>query len=523
VIESERVFRDRDTFVFAVLTVMGVVAIGRFLGFWFGTGAGGHPVLFVIASGLLLFGLFNQQSRWFLLPSMRRPRFVAPPPGLRVAVVTTYVPGAEPLELIEHALKALVAIRYPHDTWLLDEGNDPAARALCQRLGVRHFSRRDIARYQASEGAFRSATKHGNYNAWLHDAGHEAYDILSAFDADHVPHREYLDQLLGYFRDPSVGYVQPAQAYYNQRASFIAAGAAEDTYAYFSMVQMASFAMGFPIVVGGHNLHRLSALEDVGGFAAHDADDLLLTLRYRNAGWRGVYVPQILARGLTPVDWRSYLGQQRRWARAIMDIKLREWRRGSGKLGLRTRVISVMQGANFILRGIVGLLLYLLVIGSLLSGGTPGTMSGVLLVPAAMLFVALGLQEFFRQGFYLDPRTERGLHWRLSLLWYAKWPWILFALLDVATKRRLPYLVTAKAGTHARYRAFMATHAALALALFAAWHVAELLHRHATPITLVTAGVLFSASVLLALSALSGFPPSFDLKLWRPVSDPVSG
>jgi hypothetical protein len=41
------------------------------------------------------------------------------------------------------------------------------------------------------------------------------------------------------------------------------------------------------------------------------------------------------------------------------------------------------------------------------------------------------------------------------------------------------------------------THAALALALFVAWHVAELLHRHATPITLVTAGVLFSASVFL--------------------------
>jgi hypothetical protein len=81
VIESERVFRDRDTFVFGVLTVVGIVAIGRFLGSWFGAGAGGHPVLFAIASGLLLFGLFNQQSRWFLLPSMRRPRFVAPPPG----------------------------------------------------------------------------------------------------------------------------------------------------------------------------------------------------------------------------------------------------------------------------------------------------------------------------------------------------------------------------------------------------------------------------------------------------------
>jgi cellulose synthase (UDP-forming) len=86
---------------------------------------------------------------------------------------------------------------------------------------------------------------------------------------------------------------------------------------------MASYVMGYPIIVGCHNTHRVSALKQVGGFAPHDDDNLLITLFYRVKGWRGVYVPQILARGLTPADWSSYLRQQRRWARSVLDIKFR--------------------------------------------------------------------------------------------------------------------------------------------------------------------------------------------------------
>src|SRR5215468_4921127 len=93
-------------------------------------------------------------------------------------------------------------------------------------------------------------------------------------------------------------------------------GAAEETYAYYSAAQMAAYALGYPIITGCHNAHRVTALQAVGGFAPHEADDLLLTLHYRARGWRGVYVPQVLARGLTPVDWPGYLQQQRRWARS---------------------------------------------------------------------------------------------------------------------------------------------------------------------------------------------------------------
>src|SRR5262245_8368017 len=77
---------------------------------------------FVILTFILLFKVANSVARWLTLPFMRRPRAIVPKQGLRVAVVTTIVPGAESLEMLEETVRALVALDYPHETWVLDEG-----------------------------------------------------------------------------------------------------------------------------------------------------------------------------------------------------------------------------------------------------------------------------------------------------------------------------------------------------------------------------------------------------------------
>lgn len=58
--------------------------------------------------------------------------------------------------------------------------------------------------------------------------------------------------------------------------SFIARGAAEETYAYYSSIQMTNCTLGYPIVTGCHNTHRVTALRQVGGFAPHAANDFAL-------------------------------------------------------------------------------------------------------------------------------------------------------------------------------------------------------------------------------------------------------
>jgi hypothetical protein len=255
-----RVLRGWDYASFGVLTVLAWAALAWCLAAWF-TQADWqvHPILLGSLTLLLAYHVAIQQCRWCLLLLMRRPTPKPLRAGWRVGVATTFVPGAESLEMLEDTVKALVAMAYPHDTWVLDEGDDGEVKALCARLGARHFSRKPFAHYQTSRGPFQARSKHGNYNAWLDACGFAQYNILVNFDPDHVPEPTFLHEVLGYFDDPRVGYVQAAQAYYNQRASFIARGAAEETYAYYSATQMASYALGLPIVTGCHTAHRVAA------------------------------------------------------------------------------------------------------------------------------------------------------------------------------------------------------------------------------------------------------------------------
>ncbi len=505
----ERVFRPADWAAFVALSAFGLAALGWFWTAWLHDGLGGQPWLRLLMIGVLLALLVNQQGRWLLLLPMRRPRPMPAPTGLRVAVVTTFVPGAESVEMVEATLRAMTAMRYPHDSWLLDEGDDPDVRAACERLGVRHFSRKGEPTLATDEGPFRAKTKHGNYNAWLHAVGFANYDVLVAFDPDHVPEPEYLDGVLGYFRDPGVGYVQVAQAYYNQDASFIARGAAEETYAYFSAIQMAGYGMGYPIIVGGHNAHRMEALRAMGGLAAHDADDLMLTLRYRAAGWQGVYHPAILARGLTPVDWRGYLVQQRRWARSVLDLKFRHNGPFARKLPLRSRAMSLLHGLNFLHRSLAHALLALVLVYLCATGRTIALLTERMLLPSIALALVLAMQEFFRQRFYLDWTRESGLHWRGGLLGFAKWPWFLLAIADAVTGREVGYVVTRKASSAGIYWPFVTWQLGLAGTIGLAWWLGSRGPGESVVVAAIGASVA-TVAVGLALHALRAPPASYE-------------
>jgi len=424
-------------------------------------------VVFLLLAVMLI---SNPMVRWFLLLKMKRPLRRGPRSGSSVAVVTTYVPGLEPLAMLERTLRAMVGITYRHDTWVLDEGDSPEVRKLCETLKVNHFSRKGRSEYQTDSGTFERATKHGNYNAWLWSVGFERYEFIVSFDPDHVPEPNFLEEVLGYFDDPKVGYVQAAQAYYNQDVSFVAAGAAAETYDYNSTIQMASYGLGYPIIMGCHNSHRGVALREVGGFAAHDADDLLITIRYRKAGWEGVYVPLILARGLTPVDWRGYLIQQRRWARSVLDIKFGGSNQFGSALPLRTRMMSYLHGLNYLQPTLMFAGSLYLLLACLSRGYLPFIATNMQLVSVLLMVITLTTCHFFRQQFYLDPKTEFGLHLRARILRLAKAPFLLLAFLDVIRGNKPKYEVTSKVRNHRGSRMLLPIFGPAAILILIAWY-----------------------------------------------------
>jgi cellulose synthase/poly-beta-1,6-N-acetylglucosamine synthase-like glycosyltransferase len=524
-VRSHSRFRWWDYPIFATLTALHLTVLAFVLYHWItGTDWSRTNSIFLVLLGTVLIEFVIWEWRWLALPLMRVPRTMPAAAGRRVAAAVTFVPDAESIEMLEETVRAIIAIEYPHDTWVLDEGDDRAVHGLCERLGAYHFSRRHMPRYQAESGPFKTRTKYGNYNSWLSQHGYEHYDLVVAFDSDHIPRPDYLNQVLGYFDDESVAYVQPAQAYYNQNVSFIARAAAEETYAYYSSIQMTHFAVGYPILVGCHNTHRVTALRQIGGFAAHEADDMVMTLYYRAHGWRGVYVPQILARGITPVDWMGYLRQQRRWARSVLDFKLRVLPRYAAQLPLLERVLSYVHGIYY-LRGPVTALRILLLLSMLETSIAPKGFGLWFLGYTAAIWLTVILCDFYRQRFFLDPTSELGLHWRSGLVAFLKWPYFVLAFGDSIRGNYGSYTITSKTRRPATPRGFAVTHGVVFLLVASAWTInflrgpTEFLALHiATGFTSIT-------SLVAVITALRQFPPPYQpgsRRFWNEWQFPVS-
>jgi hypothetical protein len=463
-VRTERIFKFADYVWFILLCLLRTGAFVYFISYWCSSSGWWSDPWQVSIALLVTLGFGGSQFRWNSLPLMARPLPMPDTSSFRVAVVTTYVPSSEPIAMIERTLSALVSLDRPHDTWLLDESDDPELRCLCERLGVCHFSRKHKCEYQQENGCFAAHTKHGNYNAWLDEVGYARYEILIAFDPDHVPVSRFTSALLGYFADPSVAYVQAPQAYYNQSGSMVARGAAEETYGYYSAGQMARFGLGSPAVTGSHCAHRLSVLKLVGGFPDHQAEDLLLTTSYCAAGWRGVYVPHILATGQAPETWPAYLSQQLRWTRSLLDIKIRLLPRFR-KLGFRSRLLDYLQGFGCLYDSVLASGA-LVVLGSALATGLGKSAIQRFDTPTVGLaLTSLAVSETYLWQFYFKAAQRRGPHWRAAVLRLAKWPRVFWALWLVLRDAPFPYIVTPKATAHTGEKMLAVPHLVILLFL----------------------------------------------------------
>ncbi|MFJ7153580.1 glycosyltransferase family 2 protein [Streptomyces sp. NPDC101118] len=289
-------------------------------------------VMLVSIALIMFFMLVNVVSIAHATMVARDPVPVEAEPGTRVAFLTTYVPGKEPLTMVRATLEGAVRVRHdgPLDVWLLDEGDDPEAKALCAELGVRHFTRKDVPEWNRRKGPHRAKTKHGNYNAWLAMHGDD-YDYFASVDTDHVPLPNFLERMLGYFRDPDVAFVVGPQVYGNY-TEHVTKAAESQQYLFHALIQRAGNRYGAPMFVGTNNAVRVSALKSVGGLYDSITEDMATGFelhRRKNPRtgrfWRSVYTPDVLAVGEGPASWTDFFTQQLRWSRGTYETLFRQY------------------------------------------------------------------------------------------------------------------------------------------------------------------------------------------------------
>ena len=349
----------------------------------------------------------------FFVTYRRRARTQRPAPkGLSVDVFVTT--RNEDLDVVRRTVVAALALRYAHQTWLLDDGDRPAFRALAEELGCRYLAR------GGNQGA-----KAGNLN---HALRHSHGEFIALFDADHCADPIFLDRLLGYFDDPLVAFVQTPQDYYNLNS--FQHGRDGDSKliwheqsGFHHVEQPGRDYNNAATLCGCSCVLRRAHVERVGGFPEQTVtEDMHLAVKLQKLGLKTVYHDEPLAFGVAPPDLIGFLVQRLRWGEGNMQVCRIE--------GLPfARGLSWQQNLGYLLLGFAyfdtwrKLALYVAPIGTLITDTTPvfGKPLEFLLFFAPYMLCGIVAYWEFYAGFGRILRAEAYAMARLGAGLVATW------------------------------------------------------------------------------------------------------
>lgn len=227
-------------------------------------------------------------------------------PPLENCTVDVLVPTkSEPIYVLRKTLLGCRNIKYPHRTLVLDDGDRPELKILCDELGCVYLARPD-----------HKDAKAGNLNYGLQ---HSTAEFIAVFDADHIPLAHFVDRLIGYFGDEKVAFVQSPQEFYNtdsfqhrvdKKRKYIWG----EQYLFFSLIQPGKDTWNSAYFVGSCAMLRRKALDDVGGFGTGTiTEDMLTSLRIHAKKWSSVYHNENLAYGIAAESIYPFHVQRQRW------------------------------------------------------------------------------------------------------------------------------------------------------------------------------------------------------------------
>ncbi len=226
--------------------------------------------------------------------------------------IDVFLPSAgEDLDILANTYAHVAQLNWPGPVtvYVLDDSGRATVQDMAHEFGFTYLSRPD-------RGHLKKA---GNLRyGYEHSDG----DFILILDADFVPRRDALHELVPYFDDAYVGIVQSPQFFdtdpkmgWLQRC----AGATQELF--YRFIQPSRDRRNAAICVGTCALYRRSALIDAGGFAQiGHSEDVHTGVNLMKAGYVVRYVPILVAKGLCPDTLSGFVNQQYRWCTGSMSL-----------------------------------------------------------------------------------------------------------------------------------------------------------------------------------------------------------
>src|SRR6476469_4502269 len=267
--------------------------------------------------GLSAYGIHRYVIIYLFLKPRKRGAF---PAGHfeQLPKVTMQLPIFNEVYVVERLLRSVSEIDYPKDLLhiqVLDDSTDDTRQltASCvAELQGRGFNVELIHRTD------RTGFKAGALETGLAST---ASDFVCILDADFVPQPDLLKRTIHFFTDPKVGMIQTRWGHLNRGYSLLTRVQAMFLDGHLLLEQTARSRSGrFFNFNGTAGLWRRSCIDEAGGWQ-HDTltEDLDLSYRAQLAGWKFIFLPDVITPAELPVDMNGFKSQQHRWTKGSIQ------------------------------------------------------------------------------------------------------------------------------------------------------------------------------------------------------------
>lgn len=234
--------------------------------------------------------------------------------------VTVQLPVFNERYVVERLIDAVAQLNYPTDKLeiqILDDSTD-----ITQQLIQKKIEEYPQLAFRYLHRINRNGFKAGALKEGLAVAKGE---FIAIFDADFVPDKDFLLKTLPYFASPEVGMVQSRWTHLNRDFSFLTKLQAFALDAHFFVEQIGRNRQNAFINFNGTGgIWRKDCILDAGNWQADTlTEDLDLSYRAQQRGWKFIYRPEIESPAELPPVMSAIKSQQYRWTKGGAECAMK--------------------------------------------------------------------------------------------------------------------------------------------------------------------------------------------------------
>ena len=231
--------------------------------------------------------------------------------------IVVFIAAHNEEQVIADSINALLAVDYPREQLTIVPVNDRSTdgtKDIIDRLAAENPGR--------LQPFHRTAGRPGKAAALLDATLLVDTEIIIIFDADYLPAKGLIKQLVAPFFDPEIGAVMgrvvPLNVGYNLLTRLLDLERAGG----YQVDQAARMNLGLVPQYGGTvGGVRQTALREIGGWNINMlAEDTDITYRMLLAGWKTVYQNRSECYEEVPQTWKARIGQISRWSRGHNQV-----------------------------------------------------------------------------------------------------------------------------------------------------------------------------------------------------------